>query len=752
MDSVRRCECTVEPSLAVSTFSYEVSMALRIRSGLVLVSLAALACIPAGGAQVGAGEGRTWSRPAHHRSSQRIETKLLGAVEPKQLSVWHELVSSEPHVAGTPADGRVVNKLVGIMKAMGLEVEKQEVWVYLAHPVSAELEIVSPVKMSLAIRESPLDEDPYSSNPKLMIGWNAYSGSGEVSAPVVYANYGRKEDFAKLKEMGVDLTGKIVIARYGGNFRGYKAKFAEQAGAVGLIIYTDPKDSGYVKGLMYPEGGWSRPDEIQRGSILTLPWTGDPLTPFVEATKDAERLDPSEIDLPKIPVQPIGWGAAKEILSRLSGPAVPDAWQGGLPFNYHMMSDGDDGPIVRLKVVQKREVMRTWNVVGVLKGAKHPEQMVIMGSHHDAWGFGAADPNAGTIVVLEAARVLSEAAARGDRPDRSIVFANWGAEEFGILGSVEWVEANRQDLIANAVAYINLDSAVMGPNFDASASPMLKEILIDVARAVPAVADDENSYSTVYDEWMSRQKKSNPERTEPHMGNLGGGSDHIGFYSYAGTPSAGIRSGGAKGTSYHSAFDNLHWWRQVVDGDYEAARMVTQMTMLTVWRLANEEIVPLDPVRYATDVKKHAKDLSKRATKLGVAYDPSAIFDAADEYGNSARSMMDRLSGAMKAGSLDDSAIDSIDLLLISMERLWMDGDGLPDRPWYKNLFASNDPDSGYAAWMLPLLRWAIESKDEAAVANAVEVYADVLKKLTQMCSVIDSYLPPAPAAGAHTP
>lgn len=235
------------------------------------------------------------------------------------------------------------------------------------------------------------------------------------------------------------------------------------------------------------------------------------------------------------------------------------------------------------------------------------------------------------------------------------------------------------------------------------------------------------------------------------MSNLGGGSDHIGFYSYAGTPSVGIRSGGAKGTSYHSAFDTLHWWRQVVDGKYEAARMVTQMTTLTAWRLANEEIVPLDPVRYAVDVKVHATEMSKRAKKLGVAYNPSAILDAADEYGQSARATMDRLSQALKSETLNDVALESIDLLLISMERLWMDEDGLPDRPWYKNLFASNDPDSGYAAWMLPLLRGAIESKDSASVADAVEVYANVLRQLTEMCSAIDSFIASTPGDGARS-
>ncbi|HKI86839.1 MAG TPA: M28 family peptidase, partial [Thermoanaerobaculia bacterium] len=368
--------------------------------------------------------------PAHEQSEREIEAALLSLPSTASLGAFHELVSSRPHVAGSAGDARVIESLVDAYKRLGLKVETQDLWLYLSRPVAARLALVAPEHQELPLKEKALPQDPYSRDPDLTIGWNAYSGNGDVEASVVYANYARLEDFKELAKLGVSVRGKLVLARYGGNFRGYKAKFAERAGAAGLIIYSDPKDSGYGRGLMYPEGGWADASYIQRGSILTLPYQGDPLTPFIAATRDAKRLDPSQVDLPRIPVQPIGWGAAEKILAPMGGAPVPDEWQGALPFNYHL---GGTGSVrVRLMVEQKRELMHTANVVATLEGDRFPEQKVIIGSHDDAWSFGAGDPNSGTIVVYEAAKSFAALARRGLRPARSIVFANWTAEEFGL--------------------------------------------------------------------------------------------------------------------------------------------------------------------------------------------------------------------------------------------------------------------------------------------------------------------------------
>ncbi|MFT7464412.1 MAG: N-acetylated-alpha-linked acidic dipeptidase, partial [Pseudohongiellaceae bacterium] len=324
------------------------------------------------------------------RPASSAEQRFLDAVNPQRLSDWHDMLASAPHRAGTPGDARVVNALVESFTAMGLEVERHEFHALLAEPVSASLFIVAPEQIELSLVEDVLAEDPYSAHEDHDMGWNAYSASGDVTAEVVYANHGRKEDFERLADLGVSCKGRIVLTRYGGNFRGYKAKFAEAAGAAGLIIFTDPKDVGWGKGLSYPEGGFAHPSHIQRGSVLTLPWIGDPLTPFAEATADAVRLDPELLDLPKIPVQPVSWLAAEQILSRMTGESVPNPWQGGLPFRYRLT--GGPALRVRLAVEQRREIMPTWNVLATLRGTEAPEQEIILGSHHDAWCCGAVDP------------------------------------------------------------------------------------------------------------------------------------------------------------------------------------------------------------------------------------------------------------------------------------------------------------------------------------------------------------------------
>ncbi|MEO1367356.1 MAG: M28 family peptidase, partial [Acidobacteriota bacterium] len=378
-----------------------------------------------------------------------------------RLADWHERFSSEPHVAGTAGDRRLIDKMSSYLESFELDVEVHRFSPLLASPVGARLEIVaSPEELgedigvfgpasappvALPLKERVIDDNPYSKNPDLQIGWNAYAKSGVATGEVVYVNYGTRQDFERLVELGVDVKDKIVLARYGGNFRGFKEKFAADAGAIGLVMFTDPEDSGYGRGPAYPEGGWANASHIQRGSLLTLDYPGDPLTPFVEAGDGAERLDPSAVALPRIPVQPIGWGPAFDILRRMQGDPVEAEWQGGLPLTYRYT--GGKELRLRLQVEQKQEQVETANVVAFLPGAVSPDEWVVIGSHHDAWSYGSGDPGAGTILVFEAARAFAAAAARGFRPARTLVFANWGAEEFGIIGSTEWVEARHDELL-----------------------------------------------------------------------------------------------------------------------------------------------------------------------------------------------------------------------------------------------------------------------------------------------------------------
>lgn len=680
---------------------------------------------------------------ASRRAGQvELERAILNAVDPKRLSAWHDLVASEPHVAGTPGDLRLIESLGRTFEAMGLEVHTHWVWPYLCKPVSAELAIVAPASAAktLGLTEPAIAEDPATRHPDLIpLAWNAYSGSGDVTAPVVYANYGTREDFDKLRALGVETKGAIAIARYGGNFRGYKARFAEEAGCAGLIIFTDPGDSGYAKGPSYPEGGWSTPTQVQCGSVLTTAWAGDPLTPLREATEHAERIDPKDAGLPKIPIQPVSWEAAQAIFKAMTGEPVAERvanWQGGLPLPYRLTS----GPElrVRLKIEQRREITKTANVIATLRGAEEPEKKIIIGCHHDAWNHGACDPTCGLILVLEAAKVFSDLAKAGKRPDRSIVFCAWGAEEYGILGSVEWVEANLKDLEENGVAYINLDMATMGPNFSASSGPSLKSLIYDAVRLVPnaplgsasrrraPTAAELASPGSVFETWLKRSVKPGADSPlEPPIGDLGGGSDHIGFVCHALVPSISLGSGGAPGTSYHSNYDTLAWYRAVVGDDYLPAQMNTRVTSIIASRLANADVLPLDPRRWGPDVSRHLKRLKQRADAAGLNFDPAPIEAGVERLAGRAAWLESAPAEALRASREANKALRDFD-------RVWKIEEGLPGRFWFRNAYASSDRDSGYAPWILPIIEQAIADKDQQALDRAAAWYAEMLQRVTE--------------------
>lgn len=651
-----------------------------------------------------------------------FERRLVDVASPDRLRAWHDLLASEPHVAGTPGDLREVERIAKAFTEMGLEVERHEIWPLLCRPTAMSLEVLSPEHVTLLVKEDILESDPYTANPELTPGWNAYSGNGDVTGEVVYANFGTKEDFRRLAELGVEVKGRLVLARYGGNFRGYKAKFAQEAGAIGLIIYTDPADSGYCKGLMYPEGGFANPTCIQRGSILTLDYPGDPLTPGVEATKDAPRLQEADLALPKIPVMPVGWGSAQQIIGRMKGAAVPAGWQGGLPFPYRLTGGAELK--VRLHVEQERFIGKTYNVIGRLKGASEPEKLVIVGCHHDAWGYGAADPLAGTICLMEAARLFSDAAKAGHRPARTMLFCAWGAEEYGIIGSTEWVEANAEELELNGVSYINLDMASMGVDFGCAASPSLHRVIADVAKVVPQARGTEGQM--VSDSWTSRSPDA-MDKTRPRFGDLGGGSDHEGFVCHVGIASAGLSAGGSQGTSYHSTYDNLQWYRQTVGEDYEPALMVTRMTALAMHRLAYAPVIPLDVNAYPREFRRQLAGASKRGVETGFLGAGGEVATELEGLNAAAGEVEARLGASVLGAPEDPAGLGALNAAILRAERAWLSKEGVPARPWFRSMWVATDEDSGYASWPLPVLRYAIERRDRAALGEAVERYKAAL-------------------------
>ena len=632
------------------------------------------------------------------------------------LRAWHDLLGEEPHVAGSEGDARVIAKIAGAFKEMRLQTEVWSFEALLPQPVHASVRILgldaAPVGAiparrgisSLPISEKELLADPATSHPDLDWGWNAFAGSGVVEGEVVYVNQGRKEDFQRLKTLGVDLRGKIALARYGGNYRGFKAKFAEASGAIGLLMYLDPGDYGFGRGETWPTGGWANDTCIQRGSILTLPYKGDPLTPFMPSREGVERLAIEDVALPMIPVQPIGYAAAERIMAGMTGRVVEDdAWKGGMRTTYRIEGESMR---VRLEVEQKREIRATANVIGILPGFESPEQLVIVGCHHDAWGFGAADPLAGTIVLLETAKAFAEQAKRGVRPRRTIIFAAWGAEEFGIIGSSEWCEGHRAVLSRNAVAYINLDMAAMGNNFSASATPPLQAAIRRAAGMVPqAGVDDDRS---VLDVWS--------EKGVPQMGTPGGGSDHVGFNCHLGIPACALRSGGSAGTAYHSNYDTLAWYRATVGESYDSGLMVSRVCTALVSDLADSPVVPLDPRAVVVELHRLLPRLKAKAEDVRLSVDFTPLEASIVELSKVVREAGSLLEGV----NSEDPARLTLNQALIGLERNWLDEEGLPGRSWFKNVYCTSDRDSGYGAVVLPLLAEAIKDRDAQAASKAV--------------------------------
>ncbi len=660
--------------------------------------------------------------PKAKDEQEKIESRLRSETNWDRFKYHLEQITKDPHPAGSPANDRVRDYIHEVMKNAGWEVTNYPYDILLPKaPGTDYVALVRPVRLPLNNQEVIIEEDPYSAHPDLWHGWNAWSGSGDVTAGVVYANFGRKEDFEALKKMGISVKGKVVIARYGGNFRGYKAKFAEEYGAAALIIYTDPADAGYMKGLTYPDGPYYNESAIQRGSLLTVDYTGDALTPFepalpLDGKKKVKRLKPEEAGLHTIPVTPLPYGSAKEILSRMQGTPVPQGWQGGLPFTYRI--EGGSELQVRVKVEQKKEMTRVANVVGTLKGKDYPDEWVILGCHFDAWSFGATDPNSGTAMLLALSETLGRMANAGDRPSRSILIAHWDAEEHGVIGSSEWVEQLLPELQNKTIAYINLDAAVSGRNFGSSASPTLKQVVMDASREI-AFPD---SSKTLYEVWAKGKE-------EPSMGNLGGGSDHIGFYMHAGIPS--LSAGLWNPTLYHTNYDNMHFYSKFSDPTFKMGGMMEQFTGTLAMRLANAPVIPYDILQYATDLKIHFE----KAEKAIKAYHPDfdsfgKVHDAIEDLEAAAEAYNAALDRFISANPGDQKKIKALNKALIALEKSFLDPKGMYYGAWYRSLYASLDPFSGYASWMLPGLQYEIELKSTDRLDEWEERYTTAIRSL----------------------
>lgn len=667
------------------------------------------------------------------QEQEKVEAAFLDAVDYDAYREHLRQITREPHLAGTPANERVADYLVQVMEGAGMNVKRYPYDVYMSLDGGiSSVGLVTPTRMPLNQQEDILAEDPFSDSASLLKGWNAYSGSGDVTAEVVYANYGTKEDFEKLAELNIDVTGKIVLARYGRNFRGYKAKFAQQSGAAGLLIFTDPGDSGYTKGLVYPKGVYYNESSIQRGSVLTLDYTGDPLTPFepalpLEGKQKIKRMNPAEADLHSIPVLPLSYGSATEILSRMQGDVVPQGWQGGLPFTYRL--EGGSELKVRMQVDQKRDFVRINNVVGTFKGTTYPDEWIILGCHYDAWAFGATDPNSGTAMLIGLSEALGELSKNGMAPKRSILIAHWDAEEHGVIGSSEWVEQLKDELGAKAVAYLNFDGGVSGKNLGGASSPTLKALMTESAKKI----DYPYSDKTLYDQWRG-------DREEPAIGNLGGGSDHIGFYMHVGVPSL---SGGAGGpTLYHTNYDSFHFYETFADPEFKMGGTVEKWAGLMALRMANADVIPYAVSRYAADLKEHVANAVKKVKKIRGDFAGFKKVDSAlvELEMNSAK-LDEILNGFLALENTAERKIKEINKQMIGLEKSFIDQKGMYYGSWYKSLYASTDPFSGYASWILPGIEYEVSLASIERLIEWDERYAAAITNLSDKIRNLSQYI-----------
>ena len=651
-----------------------------------------------------------------------IERLLLDLPSAGAFRNHLEKLSSEPHPFGSDANVRVGEYISCAMSDAGLKVETFPYDVYVPEPGGAiDIALVTPVRQPLNGQEYILEEDPYSAHPDLRHGWNAYSGSGDVTGEVVYANYGTKEDFNKLLEMNIPIEGKIIIARFGGNFRGFKVKYAQENGAIGILMYSDPNDGGFPQGPVYPEGKFLNESAVQRGSLLTLGYVGDPLTPFepaipVNERKTPKRLDPEKLAFPDIPVAPLPYGSARQILEKMRGPGVPSGWQGGLPFTYRLTGGSD--LTVRMKVDQPRKLTRATNVIGTIEGTDLPDEWIILGCHYDAWEFGTADPNSGSAMLLTLADALGTLMRDGRKPVRTIKIAHWDAEEYNIIGSTEWVEQFREELSKKAVAYINADMAACGPNFSAASSPSLKQPIFDAAREVAYPGTDR----TIFDTWRKDAEK-------PGIGNLGGGSDHIAFYMHLGIPSAGMGMGGF--TPYHTAYDDLAWYQRFVDPDFVFGPAVASVFGVLATRLANASLLPFDLASYPVDLLHHVETLEKRSNELSLPFRFNRLKAAIYELDQAALGYQKVYKRTFAQGKTNKDNLQKLNETLIDLEKGFLHKQGLQDRPWNRSLFTAEDPFSGYGSWMLPGLRHELEHGSTEHLRTWEEIYVEAVESIT---------------------
>jgi N-acetylated-alpha-linked acidic dipeptidase len=671
-------------------------------------------------------------------AEQEVEKRFLAVPDPKLAEEHLRILTQAPHIAGSPEDKATAEYVAKKFREAGLDTEIVEYKAWINYPSEINVDMTAPAGVEMhGPRREHVEDDPFQDDPRVVNAYNGMSPSGDAEAEVVYANYGSPEDFDKLKHLNVDVRNKIVIVRYGENFRGVKAYVAQERGAAGVIIYSDPRDDGYYRGDAYPKGPWRPASGVQRGSIgFMFQFPGDPTTPGVASVPglpESKRVSPAQSEqLPKIPVTPLSYADASPILEHLGGPPSPREWQGALPFTYHV---GPGPAKIRMHLKQDYQLRTIWDVIGKVRGSSSPDECVVAGNHRDAWVYGAVDPNSGTAAMLEAVHGLGELLKSGWKPKRTIVIGSWDAEEEGLIGSTEWGEDHAQDL-GNAAAYFNMDVAVSGSKFGASGVPSLKQFVREIAKAVPSPQG-----GTVYDAWKKtsqpNQEGFRPQETSTStyrppaanvrgdvpVGDLGSGSDYTVFLQHLGVPSTDVGSTGDYGV-YHSVFDNFAWFKKFGDPDFRYEQQMARVYGLEVVRMAGADVLPYDYEDYGKEI---------------LVYLDAAKTKAKDRFGDKAPDFSAAIEGARHLGEAGakilqkqrkmSGAPDRMNATLREVERALLIPEGLPNRPWYHHAIYAPGQYTGYAAVVIPGVSEAIDRGDLRRTEKQIAVLAAALNR-----------------------
>jgi N-acetylated-alpha-linked acidic dipeptidase len=678
--------------------------------------------------------------PEHSATEQRIESRLKGVPSAAEERAVLRYLTAEPHPAGSARNHELAEYVADTWRRQGLEnVVIHRYDVLNSTPRSISLEMLRPVRYTASLHEAGYDADPDTKNPRVRDGWVSMSASGDVTAPVVYAHGGNPEDYDVLQKNGIDVRGKIVLVRYSNpySYRGFKALTAEQHGAAGLLIYSDPAEDGYRPETAFPNGPRGPETHIQRGAItydFIVP--GDPLTPGWASVEGARRLSPKDAQsLPRIMATVISWHDAKPLLENMGGPAAPATWQGGLPLTYRLGGEA----VVHFKADMDTSVQPIYVAEARIAGSEFPDEWVALGNHRDAWEFGAVDPSSGTAALLGVSHALGELLRTGVRPRRTLILCSWDAEEVALTGSTEWGEQFADELRRKLVAYLNVDEGVSGPDFAVSAVPSLAPLLVDVSRSL-----DDPSGRSLYAAWRESVKR---KRAEAHVElpvtdanlvetRIPGNSDDTVFLSFLVRPTmtAGFEGGDYYPSIYHSAYDDFYWMDHFGDAGFRYHVLMSQFWGVTALRLANADVLPLDFELYGRNIRTFLDELEKR-TALVSRINLAPLRQGSTDFERAGAELKRAVRAALDAGHLDVEMSRRVNAGLLTVEGNWLAADGIPHRPWYKHLIYAKR--FNYDPLQLPGLTEAAEAADwPTAQAQASALQAALRKNVALLRSL----------------